>query len=59
MWLCYVYILLRLVDFKILVFSENIILLAGEAMVWFSFLVVLRSVALGYVKENKTVIYGT
>ena len=32
------------------------ILLAGEAMVWLSFLVVLRSVALSYIKENKNVI---
>ena len=30
-------------------------LLAGEAMVWLSFLVVSRSVTLSYVKENKTV----
>ena len=34
-------------------------LLAGEATVWLSFLVVLRRVALSYIKENKTVIDGT
>ena len=39
-------------------FSENVILLAGEAMVWLSSLVVLQSVALSYVQENKLLFMG-
>ena len=63
-WLCYVYILLRLVDFSqnlVSRFSENIFYLFQDgAVVWLSFLAVfVISHSKLYEKENKTVIDGT